>query len=43
MMHNEVRNAIKRALLVATTNDFMISFAPNFRTPLWKSIEDVRK
>jgi fructokinase len=38
-----VRNATKRALSIAKENDVLISFDPNLREPLWKSLEEAEE
>lgn len=42
MTHEGVRAATLRALAVAKENDVTISFDPNLRPPLWKSLDDAR-
>ncbi len=43
LTHGEVRQATKRAVAVAKENGALISFDPNLRPPLWKSLEDARE
>ena len=43
MTHEGVRAATLRALAVAKENDVTISFDPNLRPPLWKSLDDARR
>lgn len=43
MTHEGVRAATKRALEVAKESGIVISFDPNLRPPLWKSLEDARE
>ena len=43
MTHEEVRNATKKAIAAAKEADAVISFDPNLREPLWKSLEDARE
>ena len=43
MTHEEVRNATKKAIAAAKEADAIISFDPNLREPLWKSLDDARK
>ena len=40
MTHDEVRNATKKAIDVAKAAGAVVSFDPNLREPLWKSLED---
>lgn len=42
MTHDGVREATKRAIAVAKESGAVISFDPNLRPPLWKSLEDAR-
>ena len=37
-----MREATKRAIAVAKESGAVISFDPNLRPPLWKSLEDAR-
>ena len=37
------RNATKKAISIAKENGAMISFDPNLRKPLWKSLDDARE
>lgn len=39
MTHEGVREATKKALAVAKENGIIVSFDPNLRPPLWKSLE----
>ena len=43
MTHEEVRNATKKAIAAAKEEGAMISFDPNLRPPLWKSLEDAKE
>lgn len=43
MTHEEVRRATKKAVETAKAAGAVISFDPNLREPLWKSLEDARK
>lgn len=43
MTHEEVRRATKRAVEEARRSGALISFDPNLRPPLWKSLEDARE
>ena len=43
MTHEEVRNATKKAIEAAKEAGAVISFDPNLREPLWKSLDDARK
>ncbi|MCM1120225.1 MAG: carbohydrate kinase [bacterium] len=43
MTHDQVRRATKRAVAVARESGALISFDPNLRPPLWKSLEDARE
>lgn len=43
MTHEGVREATKRALAVAKESGALITFDPNLRPPLWKSLEDARE
>lgn len=43
MTHDEVRNATKKAIDVAKAAGAVISFDPNLREPLWKSLEDAKE
>ena len=43
MTHEEVRNATKKAIAAAKEADAVISFDPNLREPLWKSLDDARE
>lgn len=42
MTHEAVRAATKRAVALAKEGDAIISFDPNLRPPLWRSLEDAR-
>ncbi|MDE7359842.1 MAG: carbohydrate kinase [Lachnospiraceae bacterium] len=43
MTHEEVRNATKAAVAAARAAGAVISFDPNLREPLWRSLEDARE
>ena len=43
MTHKEVRKATKKAIKKAKENGALISFDPNLRPPLWKSLEDAKE
>ena len=43
MTHEEVRNATKKAIAAAKEAGAIISFDPNLREPLWKSLDDARE
>lgn len=43
MTHDGVREATKKALEVAKNAGVMISFDPNLREPLWKSLDDAKE
>lgn len=43
MTHEGVRAATKKAVASAKKNGALISFDPNLRPPLWKSIEEARE
>ena len=43
MTHEEVRNATKKAIDVAKEAGAVISFDPNLREPLWKSLDDAKE
>lgn len=43
MTHEEVRKATKKAIQVAKDSGAIISFDPNLREPLWKSLEDAKE
>lgn len=43
MTHEAVRNATKQAVAAAKEAGAVISFDPNLREPLWKSLEDARE
>lgn len=43
MTHKEVRNATKQAVAAAKEAGAVVSFDPNLREPLWKSLEDARE
>ncbi|MBO6054790.1 MAG: carbohydrate kinase [Oscillospiraceae bacterium] len=43
MTHEGVRNATKAAVAAAKRAGAVISFDPNLRPPLWKSLEDARE
>lgn len=43
MTHEGVRNATKKAIAAAKEAGAVISFDPNLREPLWKSLEEARE
>ena len=43
MTHDEVRTATKKAIDVAKEAGAVISFDPNLREPLWRSLDDARE
>lgn len=43
MTHEEVRKATKKAVAAAKKSGAVISFDPNLRPPLWKSLEDAKE
>ena len=43
MTHEEVRNATKKAIEIAKKAGAVISFDPNLREPLWKSLDDAKE
>ncbi len=43
MTHEGVREATKKGLRIAKDNGIIISFDPNLRPPLWKSLEDAKE
>ena len=43
MTHEEVRNATKKAIASAKEAGAVISFDPNLREPLWKSLDDAKE
>ena len=43
MTHEGVREATKKALDVAKASGVMISFDPNLREPLWKSLDEAKE
>lgn len=43
MTHDQVREATKQAVAAAKEGGAVISFDPNLRPPLWKSLEDARE
>ena len=43
MTHEEVRRATKKAVAVAKESGVLVSFDPNLRPPLWKSLEDAKE
>ncbi|MDE6747728.1 MAG: carbohydrate kinase [Lachnospiraceae bacterium] len=43
MTHEGVRAATKKAVALAKKNGVLISFDPNLRPPLWKSLEEARE
>ncbi len=42
MTHEKVRRATKKAVAAAKENGALISFDPNLRPPLWKSLEEAK-
>lgn len=43
MTSEGVREATKKAIYCAKENDLIISFDPNYRPPLWDSVEDAKE
>ncbi len=43
MTHEKVRRATKKAVVAAKENGALISFDPNLRPPLWKSLEEAKE
>lgn len=43
MTHEEVRRATKRAVNLAREGEALISFDPNLRPPLWKSLQEAKE
>lgn len=43
MTHEGVRNATKKALKLAKQSGALISFDPNLRPPLWRSLDEARE
>lgn len=43
MTHEGVRNATKKAIVAAKEAGAVISFDPNLREPLWKSLDDAKE
>ena len=43
MTHDEVREATKKAITIAKENGAIVSFDPNLRPPLWKSLDDAKE
>lgn len=43
MTHEGVREATKKGLKIAKENNIIISFDPNLRPPLWKSLDDAKE
>lgn len=43
MTHEDVRKATKKAIAIAKESGVVISFDPNLRPPLWKSLEDAKQ
>lgn len=43
MTHEDVRKATKKAIAIAKESGAVVSFDPNLRPPLWKSLEDARR
>ena len=43
MTHEEVRKATKKAICIAKESGALISFDPNLREPLWKSLDEAKE
>ena len=43
MTHEGVREATKKAIRIAKENGAIVSFDPNLRPPLWKSLDDAKE
>ncbi len=43
MTHEEVREATKKAIAIAKENGAILSFDPNLRPPLWKTLDDAKE
>lgn len=43
MTHEQVRNATKKAIGIAKEKGALISFDPNLRPPLWKTLDDAKE
>lgn len=43
MTHEGVRNTTQKAIKVAKENNLLISFDPNLREPLWKSLDEAKE
>ena len=43
MTHEGVREATKKAIRLAKENGAIVSFDPNLRPPLWKSLDDAKE
>lgn len=43
MTHDGVRSATRKAIEIAKESNAVISFDPNLRPPLWKSLEDAKE
>ena len=43
MTHEWVREATKKAIRIAKENGAIVSFDPNLRPPLWKSLDDAKE
>lgn len=43
MTHEEVRRATKKAIRIAKESGALISFDPNLREPLWKSLDEAKE
>ena len=43
MTHEGVREATKKAIAIAKENGAILSFDPNLRPPLWKTLDDARE
>ena len=43
MTHEDVRNATKKAIAMAKESGALISFDPNLRPPLWKTLDEAKE
>ena len=43
MTHEEVREATKEAIRIAEESGAIVSFDPNLRPPLWKSLDEAKE
>ena len=43
MTHDDVRRATKKAIDIAKESGAVISFDPNLRPPLWKTLDDAKE